>query len=304
MSQSLFLSALLFYQASQGSVLLNLPPVSLPPQQQSQILAENKSFDPALFGIHKDEEALAPVIAARGAIVMDVKTQAILYQKNAYLRMPIASITKLFTVMTALDEGKDLSRLITIDQFAADMPASKLYLKPGDKLSLHQLVQASLIASANDATQALVEGIFGNTESALEKINAKVRSLGLINTHIATAVGFDDPDNYSTPFELAKAVHIMIKGYPTIVDIVKEKKVTITSALGTNYQVKSTNLLLGSYIDIKGLKTGTTLQAGESFVSLGAYKGREFITVVLNSPDRFQETKVLYEWVTKHYHWQ
>ena len=304
MSQSLLFSIWAFYQASQGSVLLNLPPTDFSPPQQMKILAENKSFDPALFGIYKDADALAPVIAARGAIVMDMNTQAILYQKNAYMRMPIASITKLFTAMTVLDAQPDLSHIITIDQYAADMPASKIYLRRGDKLSLHQLLQASLIASANDAAQALVQGVFGNTEKGLEKINMKVKELGLINTHIATPIGFDDPENYSTPFELTKTVHYLVKKYPTILDIVKEKKLTLTSALGNTYEVKSTNHLLDSYIAIKGLKTGTTAEAGESFVSVGSYKGRDFITVVLNSPDRFQETKVLYEWVTQHYHWQ
>lgn len=304
MSQSFIFSALLFAQAAQGSILLNLPPADFSPQNQIAILAENKSFDPKLFGISKDDDALAPVIAARGAIVMDVKTEAILYQKNAYMRMPIASITKLFTAMTALDNENNLSRIIRVSQFAADMPASKIYLRPGDKLTLHQLLQASLVPSANDATQALVEGVFGSTEAALAKINEKVKALGLINTHIATPVGFDVIDNYSTPFELTKAVHYLLKNYPTILDIVKEKKIHVTSQLGTVYTAKSTNHLLETYLDIKGLKTGTTIQAGESFVSIGSYKGRQFITVVLNSPDRFQETKVLYEWVTKHYHWQ
>lgn len=304
MTQAFIFSALLFAQAAQGSILLNLPPADFSPQNQIAILAENKSFDPQLFGITKDEEAIAPVIAAKGAIVMDVQTQAILYQKNAYLRMPIASITKLFTAMTVLDSEKDLSRVIKVNQFAADMPASKIYLRAGDQLTLHQLLQASLVPSANDATQAIVEGIFGGTEPALDKINEKVKSLGLINTHIATPVGFDAADNYSTPFELTKAVHFLMKHYPTILDIAKQKTVSITSKLGVPYSAKSTNQLLGSYLDIEGLKTGTTAQAGESFVSIGSYKGRQFITVVLNSPDRFQETKVLYEWVTKHYHWQ
>ncbi len=303
MSQSFLLSAFLFYQATQNSVLLNLPPLDLPAGVQTQVLAENKSFDPNLFGIKKDTNALAPVIAAKGAIVMDVNTQAILYQKNAFMHMPIASITKLFTAMAVLDQEPDLSRVITVDKFAADMPASKIYLKPGDKLTLHSLLQASLIPSANDATQALVDGVFGTTETGLAKINEKVQELGLINTHIATPIGFDNPDNYSTPFELTKAVYHLYQNYPTILDLVKEKNLTITSKLGNTYQLRSTNQLLGSYIDIEGLKTGTTPEAGESFVSIGSYQGRKFITVVLNSPDRFQETKVLYEWVTRHYHW-
>jgi len=303
MSQSFLLSAFLFYQATQNSVLLNLPPLDLPAGVQTQVLAENKSFDPNLFGIKKDANALAPVIAAKGAIVMDVNTQAILYQKNAFMHMPIASITKLFTAMAVLDQEPDLSRVITVDKFAADMPASKIYLKPGDKLTLHSLLQASLIPSANDATQALVDGVFGTTETGLAKINEKVKELGLINTHIATPIGFDNPDNYSTPFELTKAVYHLYQNYPTILDLVKEKSLTITSKLGNTYQLRSTNQLLGSYIDIEGLKTGTTPEAGESFVSIGSYQGRKFITVVLNSPDRFQETKVLYEWVTRHYHW-
>ncbi len=301
MSQSFLISALFFYQALQHSVLLSLPPADLPPSEQSAVLVENHQFDPKLFDITRDNEAIEPIIGAKAALVMDAKTQAVLYQKNAYVRLPIASITKIFLIMALLDTKPDLSKVITVDQYSADMPASKLYLRPGDKLTLHKLIQASLIASANDATMTLVQGFFGGVDNALEKVNEKVKDLGFINTNITSPLGFDIRDNYSTAFELAKAAQKVIKSYPMILENTKQKRMVITSEFGHEYEVKSTNLLLGSYLDLRGLKTGTTEAAGESFVSIGSYKGRELITVVLNSPDRFQETKVLYEWAMKHY---
>ncbi len=301
MSQSFLISALFFYQALQHSVLLSLPPAELSPNEQSAILVENQQFAPELFGITRDNEAIEPIINAKAALVMDAKTQAVLYQKDAYIRLPIASITKIFLIMALLDSKPDLSKVITVDQYSADMIASKLYLRPGDKLTLHSLLQASLIASANDATMTLVQGFFGGTDKAVDKINEKVKAMGLINTHITNPLGFDNKDNYSTAFELAKAAYKVSKAYPTILDATKQKRLFITSQFGHDYEVKSTNLLLGSYLDLQGLKTGTTPAAGESFVSIGTYKGRELITVVLNSPDRFQETKVLYEWAMKHY---
>lgn len=303
MSQAFLLSTFLFYQTLQNSPLLSIP------QEMSggntiEELNENYLYNPQRFNINKDSDALAPVIEAKAALIMDVKTRSILYQKNAYVRLPIASITKLFTIMAILDQKLPLDKVITIDQYAADMPAAKIYLRKGDKLTLHSLLEASLIASGNDATMALVQGILSGPEHAIEVVNQKVHALGLINTHIAHPLGFDDKENYSTAFEVAKAAYTIVKEYPTILDIVKQGAITITSQLGNSYSIKPTNLLLNSYINIQGLKTGTTPDAGESFVSLGTYHGHQLITVVLNSPDRFQETKVLYEWATKHYHWQ
>ncbi len=303
MSQAFLLSTFLFYQTLQNSTLLSIPQASVV-SNNVETLNENYLYNPLRFGITKDADALAPVIQARAALVMDVNTKAILYQKNAYERLPIASITKLFTLMTLLDQKLPLDTVITIDQYAADMPASKLYLKRGDRLTLHSLLQASLIASANDATMAIVQGALNGPENAIELVNKKVHELGLINTHIAHPLGFDDQENYSTAFEVAKAAYTIYNQYPTILDIVKQGPLTITSKLGNTYSVRPTNLLLNSYINMQGLKTGTTPDAGESFVSLGTYHGHQLITVVLNSPDRFQETKVLYEWVNKHYHWQ
>lgn len=303
MSQAFLLSTFLFYQTLQNSTLLSIPQDTTV-SNNVEALNENYLYNPARFNITKDDDALAPVINAKAALIMDVNTQAILYQKNGYERLPIASITKLFTMMTLLDQKIPLDKVITIDQYAADMPASKLYLKRGDKLTLHSLLQGSLIASANDATMAIVQGALGGSENAIELVNRKVHALGLINTHIAHPLGFDDAQNYSTAFEVAKAAHTIYSKYPTILDIVKLGSLTITSNLGNSYKVNPTNQLLNSYIKMQGLKTGTTPEAGESFVSLGTYRGHQLITVVLNSPDRFQETKVLYEWVTKHYHWQ
>jgi len=300
-SQAFLLSAVFFYQALQNSALLSLPPPELPSSEQSAVLVENHQYDPKLFGITRDRDAIEPIIDAKAALLMDAKTQAVLYQKNAYVRLPIASITKIFLIMALLDGKPDLGKVITVDQYSADMPASKLYLRPGDKLTLHKLLQASLIASANDATMTLVQGAFGGVDKALEKVNKKVTDMGFINTHITSPLGFDVKDNYSTAFELAKAAHEVVKSYPTILDNTAQKRMVVTSEFGHEYEVKSTNLLLGSYLDLRGLKTGTTSAAGESFVSIGTYKERELITVVLNSPDRFQETKVLYEWAMKHY---
>ncbi|MBP7057685.1 D-alanyl-D-alanine carboxypeptidase [Candidatus Gracilibacteria bacterium] len=301
MSQAFLLSAVVFYQTLQNSLLLSIPQDG---SYNSEIaLNENYLYNPQRFQITKDTDALAPVIAAKAAIIMDAKTQSILYQKNAHLRLPIASITKLFTLTTVLDQNPELSKVITIDQFAADMPASKIYLKRGDKVTLYSLLQASLIASGNDATMAIVQGIFGSPATAIEKINTKVQAMGLINTRISNPVGFDDKENYSTAFEVAKLASLVQKNYPTITDITDSGPITITSELGSRYSIRPTNQLLSSFIDMRGLKTGTTNDAGESFVSLGTYQGRELITVLLNSPDRFQETKLLYTWATKHYHW-
>jgi len=250
----------------------------------------------------KDKNFIKPIIKARSSIAIDLKSGAILYQKNIDKKLPIASLTKMMTTLIVLEED-NLSDTTKIKADSANIEGSQMYLKQGEIMTLKDLLKGALIASANDAAIALAEANAKTITAFVKKMNEKTKRLGMINTHFANPVGLDDPNNYSTTRDLSKLAKILYK-IQLVKDIVKTKEATITSTNKQNvHKVKNTNLLLkNKYYKIKGLKTGTTDLAGECLTSIAEDdNGNQILTIVLNSPNRFQETKVLVDWIFRAY---
>jgi D-alanyl-D-alanine carboxypeptidase len=250
------------------------------------------------------KENLTPLdLGAKSIVVMDLNTGKILYEKNADERRPIGSITKLMTDSIILDENS-LNGVAIVSDKAAKTDGSKIWLYPGEKITVASLLYASLIHSANDATYALAEHNAGSAEKFIEKMNRKAEMLGLKSTKFSNPVGFDDENNYSTAKDIAILARIAYKK-PFIRQAASTSKMEITSIDNKiKHKLESTNNLLGKDKRIKGLKTGHTMEAGFSFVSAAenAY-GNDIITVVLDSPDRFKETQILLDWTFNNFTW-
>ena len=248
------------------------------------------------------ESRPAPVVGAKAAIVLDLNSGKVLFDKNMDERKPIASLTKMMTAVIAR-ENFALDETVTVSENAASQPPAKINLKLNEQITVENLLYAILIRSGNDAAVALAEH-FGGIEIFSEKMNAKAVKLNLKNTRFANSVGYDDPENYSTVYDLA-----LLAGYvlndPLLKEIVSTDRATIYSADGkTAHHLVSTNVLFNSYLDIRGLKTGSTEEAGECFAAIArAEDGRETLAIVLDSPNRFQEVKVLLEWANSSHHW-
>lgn len=247
--------------------------------------------------------AVEPVIEADAAIIVDFDSGEVLYKKNASKKLQIASITKLMTVLVAFEEG-NLDDVVTVSGEAARTEGSKVWLYSGERITLRNLLKAALIHSGNDAAVAIAEHIAGDVPSFVEKMNAKADELKLYSTHYANPIGFDNVENYSTVEDLAQLALVAYRN-PFIRDTVKTESTTISSTNGEqSHDLKSTNQLLSSFLHVLGLKTGHTEAAGLCFVSIIDNKrGNKVITVVLNSPDRFKETKMLATWAFRNYTW-
>lgn len=247
--------------------------------------------------------AIEPVIEADAAIIVDFDSGEILYEKNAKEKLQIASITKLMTVIVALEEG-NLEDVVTVSGAASRTEGSKVWLYSGERITLRNLLKAALIQSGNDAAVAIAEHIAGDVPSFVEKMNAKAKELKLYSTHYANPIGFDNVENYSTVSDLSRLAYIAYKN-PFIKDTVKLESLTISSTNGEqSHDLKSTNELLSSFLHVLGLKTGHTEAAGLCFVSvIDNKRGNKVITIVLNSPDRFKETKMLATWAFRNYTW-
>ncbi|PIR55037.1 D-alanyl-D-alanine carboxypeptidase [Candidatus Peregrinibacteria bacterium CG10_big_fil_rev_8_21_14_0_10_36_19] len=252
----------------------------------------------------KKTQFVSPIINAESSIAIDMETGTILYEKNAHRKREIASITKLMTSLIIMEENEP-TEIATVTHNAATTEGSTMYLKPGEQITVENLLFGAIINSANDAAVTLAEHNAGSTQEFVKKMNEKAKSLGLINSHFSNPIGLDSSQNYSTSFDLAKlAQHIYNYDFIKKAAEVKEMKVTSVDGAFT-HQLETTNELLeDSYLNIKGLKTGHTQAAGLCLVSIAANDdNKEILTIVLNSPARFKETKILTDWVFRAYNW-
>jgi len=244
----------------------------------------------------------APVIAADSAFIIDLASGKVLFEQNADKPRPIASLTKLMTAIVARDSF-GLDDIVTVSAHAAAQPPAKIWLRQGEHMTVEQLLHAALIASGNDAATALAEHFPGGIESFVAAMNAKAKTLGLRHTHFANPIGFDDAENYSSARDISLLAQRVLRD-PVLRGIVETAKENLESADGIAHAFHSTNHLFGSYLDIRGLKTGTTPAAGQCLAAIArGDQGNDVLAIVLDSPSRFNETKIMLEWALANHSW-
>jgi len=251
----------------------------------------------------KKDAFISPIIKAKASVAMDNQTGEILFEKNGNARKQIASITKLMTAIIILEENS-LGEVATVSSKASRKEGSQMFLRLGEEITIQDLLYGLLIQSANDAAETLAEHNAGSEKDFVTKMNTKARELGLLNTHFQNPIGFDSQNNYSSAVDIAKlARYAYQKEFIKNTATIKEMKVLSYDKTYT-HELESTNELLDSYLNIKGLKTGKTALAGLCNVSIAENdQGNDIITVVLNSPARFTESKILIDWVFRAYIW-
>ncbi|MBI5413394.1 D-alanyl-D-alanine carboxypeptidase [Candidatus Peregrinibacteria bacterium] len=250
----------------------------------------------------KKTDSIGPVISAESVYAIDLNGGEPLFTRNVFARRQIASIAKLVTAMVILDNHNVFEKVI-VSKNAATQEGSSMFLRSGEEITVENLLTGLLINSGNDAATALAEFDAGSESAFVSKMNAKAALLGLKDTHFSNAKGFDEAGNYSTAFDTMTFGRAAVS-YPFIRKTVALKTAEVMSTDGRiTHSLKSTNELLENpYFKIIGLKTGTTPEAGQSFVSLTeAPNDHEVLTVVLGSPDRFKETEILLDWVLRNF---
>lgn len=243
-----------------------------------------------------------PNVQASSALVLDISSGNILWQKEIDSRRQIASITKLMTALVVLEEN-NLNDVVTVSANASGIEGSKIWIYGGEKLTVGDLLTAALIHSANDAAYALAEFNAGSIPKFVEKMNKKAEQLGLKNTHFSNPIGFDGPDNYSTARDMSILGRYAYRN-SFIRKVVAISETEVKSLRGTKFKLESTNGLLKKDPRFKGLKTGHTTEAGYSFVGIAEIDGvYPVMIIVFNSPNRFQESVDLLNWAVEHYKW-
>jgi len=246
-------------------------------------------------------------ISASSGIAIDLNSEKILFAKNIHAQRPIASITKLMTILTFLDTQQNLEKIIEV--LPEDLNGeSKKNLYVNEKITLKNLLHIALIESDNNATKLLVKHSGFNLEEFIKKMNTKAKGMGLINTSFEGITGLSE-NNISTAYEVAQILKTASK-HSLIKQILPLTKYNFKSVSGQSHYLKNTNQLLNNSSfdwDLLIGKTGYTNEAGNCLASLVSLKNNaKIITVILNAPqnqDRFDDTKCVVEWTKNNYQW-
>ena len=234
----------------------------------------------ALLLLAPSAYAGAPAVSARAYLVQNGVNGEVLAQRHDRERLPIASITKLMTVLVALQHAK-LDEVVTVSRSAAAVGESSIYLRKGERLTVEELVEAALIQSANDAAVALAEYVGGSQSAFVAMMNAEAQRLGLHDTHFANPDGLDAPGHYSSAHDVTRLARIAMKNR-VIREVVDER----TAEISGGRTLSTWNDLLGAYPGVFGVKTGHTSAAGWSEVAAARSHGVTVYATILGSPAR------------------
>jgi len=228
--------------------------------------------------------AAPPSPDARAYEIVDASTGEVLAAHDAHERLPIASLTKLMTVIVALEHLR-LSDVVTVPKAAAVVGGSRIPLHAGQRISVDDLLKGALIQSANDAADSLAAGASGDDIPLFVSwMNAKAQQLGLADSHFVRPDGLDAPGHVSSAHDVMRLALIAMHS-PVIREIVRERSDTIENG---RVAVHTWNDLLGTFPGVIGVKTGHTSKAGWCEVAAVRRQGYTIYAVILGSPGRAQ----------------
>ena len=239
-------------------------------------------------------------LPCQAAILVDLGTGTVLYEKNADEQRAIASITKVMTLLLtfqALEAGRvQLTDIVPVSEHAYGMGGSQIWLEPGEQLTLEEMLKAICISSANDAAVAVAEYIGGSEDAFVQQMNAEAARLGMTGTHFENACGLDETGHLSTARDVAVMSREMLLHHTEIADYCT---IWTDTLRGGETQLVNTNKLLRSYQGITGLKTGTTGGAGVCISASAERDGLGLVAVILGAPsskDRFDAARTLLDY--------
>lgn len=248
-------------------------------ESTNQAISNSKLVNKAMDKIN------VPTLNSRKVIVYDRLSGKKVYGKNENKETAMASTTKIMTAIIVIENCKNFNDIVVIPAKAANIGGSRLKLNVNDKVTVNDLLYGMLLRSGNDAALALALYTGGTIENFAEMMNQKASLLGLLHTHFVTPHGLDDPNHYTTCYELAKITDYALKN-DKFSEIVKTKTATI-KINDSPREIKNTNEILCSNIDgVYGVKTGFTNNAGRCLVTSIKKNDMDFIIVVIGADSR------------------
>jgi D-alanyl-D-alanine carboxypeptidase (penicillin-binding protein 5/6) len=240
-----------------------------------------------------------PRVQALSAILVDGRTGAVLWEKNARERRPMASTTKIMTAALLLEHAS-LTDMVVASKHAAATQYANLHLRPGERIPMRDLLYAIMLRSANDGCVAAAEHVAGSEQAFVAMMNEKARELGANDTRFVTTNGLHHPNHYSTAEDLARIAVYAIKN-PEFNALCGARTRTIRRSVAVkDVLVRNHNKLLQRYDGADGIKTGYVRQSGRCLVASATRPEQEYpwrlIAVVLNSKDTYGDTAAMLNW--------
>ena len=233
-------------------------------------------------------QAAELTVAGKSAALMDVATGTLLYESNSHERLAPASVTKVMTmllIMEAVDSGKiAMMDMVTASETAAAKGGSQIYLKPGETMSVSDMLKSIAVSSANDCACAMAEHIAGSEEAFVALMNQKAAELSMKDTHFVNCTGLDDGENAAehrtSAYDIALMSRELLKNHP---DIKQFTTIWMDTVRNGTFGLSNTNKLVRFYQGATGLKTGYTSGAGYCLSATAQRDGMELIAVVMGA---------------------
>ncbi len=243
-------------------------------------------------------------IDGKSALLMDVATGTILYEKNAHEALSPASVTKVMTmllIMEAIDSGKiSWDDMVTASEAAAAKGGSQIYLKVGESMSVSDMLKSIAVSSANDCACAMAEHLAGSESAFVDMMNSRAKELGMKDTHFVNCTGLDDSaeakDHKTSAHDIALMSRELLLNHP---DIKKFTTIWMDTVRNGAFGLSNTNKLIRFYSGATGLKTGFTSGAGYCLSATAMRDGMELIAVVMGcetSPKRTAACKAMLDY--------
>lgn len=228
-------------------------------------------------------------VDAKAGILMEFSSGKIIFDKNSHEKLPPASVTKVMTMlmtMEAVDSGKiNLNDVVTISDYACTMGGTQLFLAPGEKRTVEELIKGVSIESANDAAVALAEYLEGSEELFVKKMNARALELGMNDTHFSNCNGLPIENHYTSAYDIAVMSRELLK-HKKILSYTKIWMETISEGRDKPFTMVNKNRLVKFYTGCDGLKTGSTSEAKFCISATAVRNEMRLIAVIVASPSR------------------
>ena len=225
-------------------------------------------------------------VNAKSAVLMDVATGTVLFEKNAHEALAPASVTKIMTmllIMEAIDSGSiTYDDMVTASEAAAAKGGSQIYLKAGEQMSVSEMLKSIAVSSANDCACAMAEHLSGSEGAFVDRMNQRAKELGMEDTHFVNCTGLDDsPEaarHRTSAYDIALMSRELLGNHP---DIKKYTTIWMDTIRGGAFGLSNTNKLIRFYPGATGLKTGFTSGAGYCLSATAEREGLELIAVTM-----------------------
>ena len=224
---------------------------------------------------------------AKSGCLIECKTRKVLVSKQENKRLAPASMTKIMTMLLVMEKIESgtigYNDMVITPKNAASLGGSQIYLSEGEKMSVHDLLKAMCIASANDAAMSLAVYVGGSEKMFVDMMNKKVNELGLVNTNYVNPYGFDDPNHYSSSYDMAIIASELINKYPKILEYTSIYEDYVREDTEKRFWLVNTNKLVRFMEGVDGLKTGWTNNSGYCLTATITKNNERFIAVAMGN---------------------